>query len=87
MVKHFRFLYDLQTLIPDSEKEAIFADARPGTLLQMLHSHLHEDPEAQYDMYEKFIERSKVSLCYRVVASHMMIMKNENRVCIIIPQK
>ena len=60
MVKHFRFLYDLQTLIPESEMAAIFSDARPGTLLQMLHSQLHEEPEAQYDMYEKFIERSKV---------------------------
>ena len=60
MVKHFRFLYDLQTLIPESETAAIFSDARPGTLLQMLHSQLHEEPEAQYDMYEKFIERAKV---------------------------
>ena len=63
MVKHFRFLYDLQTLIPESEMAAIFSGARPGTLLQMLHSQLHEEPEAQYDMYEKFIERSKVSVC------------------------
>ena len=64
MVKHFRFLYDLQTLIPESEMAAIFSGARPGTLLQMLHSQLHEEPEAQYDMYEKFIERSKVSVWY-----------------------
>ena len=60
MVKHFRFLYDLQTLIPENETSTIFSEARPGTLLQMLHSQLHDDPEAQYDMYEKFIERTKV---------------------------
>ena len=60
MVKHFRFLYDLQTLIPESDMASIFSEARPGTLLQMLHSQLHEEPETQYDMYEKFIERSKV---------------------------
>ena len=60
MVKHFRFLYDLQTLIPENETAKILSEARPGTLLQMLHSQLQEDPEAQYDMYEKFIDRSKV---------------------------
>ena len=60
MVKHFRFLYDLQTLIPENEASTIFSEARPGTLLSMLHSQLHDDPEAQYDMYEKFINRSKV---------------------------
>ena len=40
----------------------VFIQLPPGTLLQMLHSQLHEEPEAQYDMYEKFIQRSKVRL-------------------------
>ena len=66
MVKHFRFLHDLQTLIPESEASTIFSEARPGTLLSMLHSQLHDDPEAQYDMYEKFINRTKVLVVQRL---------------------
>ena len=79
MVKHFRFLYDLQTLIPGSETSAIFSEARPGTLLSMLHSQLHDDPEAQYDMYEKFINRTKVLLLVRArhcdLGQHFLLHK------------
>ena len=66
MVKHFRFLFDLQTLIPENDASTIFSEARPGTLLSMLHSQLHDDPEAQYDMYEKFINRTKVLVVQRL---------------------
>ena len=66
MVKHFRFLFDLQTLIPENDASTIFSEARPGTLLSMLHSQLHDDPEAQYDMYEKFINRTKVLVMKRL---------------------
>lgn len=54
-----RFLDDLTNLMPKWEQKKILSEARPGTLLQMLSSVLHSDPVSQYDIYEKFIPRTK----------------------------
>ncbi len=65
VVKDFRFLDDLQQLMPEAELNEIFRSARPGTLLQMLNAMQYDDPQAQYETYERFIDRTQFPELYR----------------------